>query len=111
MGQNLCSTGGGLEPPTAGFGDRCSTTELGTYAPGRNRTADTTIFSRVLYQLSYLAVEPAVSSYRAYFAEKIPAGVGGAGGRGRETRTGPTGAPNPCGNRRSIAAPGSRTSP
>jgi hypothetical protein len=23
---------------------------------GRNRTADTTIFSRVLYQLSYLAV-------------------------------------------------------
>jgi len=26
-------------------------------------------------------------------------------GRDGETRTGPTGAPNPCGNRRSIAAP------
>src|SRR5690625_2676186 len=37
--------------------------ELRTFASGqgRNRTADTTIFSRVLYQLSYLAVGPAVS--------------------------------------------------
>jgi hypothetical protein len=26
-----------------------------TYGEGQNRTADTTIFSRVLYQLSYLA--------------------------------------------------------
>ena len=27
----------------------------GIYGEGRSRTADTTIFSRVLYQLSYLA--------------------------------------------------------
>jgi hypothetical protein len=27
---------------------------------GRNRTGDTTVFSRVLYQLSYLARRPAV---------------------------------------------------
>src|SRR5688572_26741665 len=38
--------------------------ELRTFASGqgRNRTADTTIFSRVLYQLSYLAVGPVVSN-------------------------------------------------
>ncbi len=29
------------------------------YGEGRNRTGDTTIFSRVLYQLSYLADEAA----------------------------------------------------
>ena len=47
----------GLEPPTAGFGDRCSA-KL-SYAPsygwGRNRTADTRVFSAVLYRLSYPA--------------------------------------------------------
>jgi hypothetical protein len=30
----------------------------GRYGETRTRTGDTTIFSRVLYQLSYLAVEP-----------------------------------------------------
>ena len=57
----------GLEPPTAGFGDRCSA-KL-SYAPsylgpincsasgwGRIRTADTRVFSAVLYQLSYPAL-------------------------------------------------------
>ena len=34
---------------------RPSTTAPSSSGQGRNRTADTTIFSRVLYQLSYLA--------------------------------------------------------
>ena len=41
-------SGGG--PPTKGPCDRVS-----PGGPGRNRTADTVIFSHVLYQLSYLA--------------------------------------------------------
>ena len=39
---------------------------------GRNRTGDTTVFSRVLYRLSYLA-EPTESSGRE--KEDVPAGA------------------------------------
>jgi hypothetical protein len=39
---------------------------------GRNRTGDTTVFSRVLYRLSYLA-EPTESSGRK--KEDVPAGA------------------------------------
>src|SRR5919202_6936459 len=45
----------GLEPATLSLARRCSTTEpLPPGAERQNRTADTAIFSRVLYQLSYL---------------------------------------------------------
>ena len=37
-----------------GFGPAAARTSVGS-GEGRNRTGDTTIFSRVLYQLSYLA--------------------------------------------------------
>lgn len=41
----------GIEPPTRGFGDRCSTTELHPYgAKEWIRTTDTRIFNPVLYQ-------------------------------------------------------------
>ena len=46
----------GFEPSTLGLGSRCSTTELLPHvygASGRTRTADTRIFSPLLYQLSY----------------------------------------------------------
>ena len=40
------------------------------YGEGQNRTGDTTIFSRVLYQLSYLAgalrLDKSESGYRAF---------------------------------------------
>ena len=39
-----------LEPPWLPDGREAS-------GEGRNRTGDTTVFSRVLYQLSYLALE------------------------------------------------------
>src|SRR5437588_10020892 len=45
----------GFEPATLSLARRCSTTEpLPPGAERQNRTADTAIFSRVLYQLSYL---------------------------------------------------------
>src|SRR4051794_5032215 len=41
---------------SAGFRlDRCTDAPFALNGEGQNRTADTTIFSRVLYQLSYLA--------------------------------------------------------
>src|SRR5579875_4037475 len=49
----------GFEPATLSLARRCSTTEpLPPGAERQNRTADTAIFSRVLYQLSYLGVPP-----------------------------------------------------
>ena len=36
---------------------------------GRNRTGDTTIFSRVLYQLSYLARRASLASFEAYHGQ------------------------------------------
>ena len=47
------------------------------HGQGRNRTVDTTIFSRVLYQLSYLAVPGKIPR-----RTKNPRGYGGAGLRG-----------------------------
>jgi hypothetical protein len=51
----------GFEPATLALARRCSTTEplpqtinLHDGAEGQNRTADTGIFSPLLYQLSYL---------------------------------------------------------
>src|SRR5579864_2506772 len=45
----------GFEPATLSLARRCSTTEpLPPGAERQDRTADTAIFSRVLYQLSYL---------------------------------------------------------
>lgn len=41
----------GIEPKCLGHGDGCL-----NGGQGQNRTADTVIFSHVLYQLSYLAV-------------------------------------------------------
>jgi hypothetical protein len=41
---------------------------------GRNRTGDTTVFSRVLYQLSYLAALAQCS--RAGYEEMLAAGAG-----------------------------------
>ena len=38
---------------------------------GRNRTTDTTIFSRVLYQLSYLAYH--LARYLAHYLQPLPA--------------------------------------
>ena len=35
---------------------------------GRNRTGDTTVFSRVLYQLSYLALRPSLASSEFAFS-------------------------------------------
>ena len=40
----------------ASFNDECSDGLKGSLCPGRNRTADTAIFSRMLCQLSYLGV-------------------------------------------------------
>ena len=37
---------------------------------GQNRTGDTTIFSRVLYQLSYLARNAMVAAGRALYADR-----------------------------------------
>jgi hypothetical protein len=57
-----------------------------SYGEGRNRTGDTTVFSRVLYRLSYLA-EPA-EVYRG--APKAPAaatGMTGAAADGHSRRT------------------------
>jgi hypothetical protein len=47
---------------------RCSTVnttaryEVSVYGEGRNRTGDTTVFSRVLYRLSYLAARDSVAA-------------------------------------------------
>ena len=57
----------GFEPTTFSLARRCSTTEplpldrpivLPHGAEGQNRTGDTSIFSAVLYQLSYLGLAP-----------------------------------------------------
>ena len=39
---------------------RCAPNGMDASGEGRNRTGDTTVFSRVLYRLSYLARRPAV---------------------------------------------------
>ena len=74
LGEKKMERLGGFEPPTLSLARRCSTTEpqplvevsAGTLvggAEGQSRTADTGIFSAVLYHLSYLGL-PSYRSWR-----------------------------------------------
>ena len=54
---------------------------------GRNRTTDTTIFSRVLYQLSYLACYLSRHLARYLTRKKNPPGLSAAGGSARGARS------------------------
>ena len=68
----------GLEPPTGGFGDRCSTklsyapviNNYRSYTPGATRTPDTRFRKPLLYPLSYRGLveigglEPPTSAMR-----------------------------------------------
>ena len=54
---------------------------------GRNRTTDTTIFSRVLYQLSYLAYHLAHYLQPLPGPKKNPPGLSAAGGSARGARS------------------------
>ena len=50
------AAGGGRFEPSAAQRKRRGASGRPPHGEGRNRTGDTTVFSRVLYQLSYLAL-------------------------------------------------------
>jgi hypothetical protein len=72
----------GLRPGAREVDSRRSGVKASPSGQGQNRTADTMIFSHVLYQLSYLAGPPAYGRPRVPVpANKNPRGSSGAGGR------------------------------
>ena len=59
----------------ADIGDPDGGTERGRHGQGRDRTADTRIFSPLLYQLSYLAQGRAIYRYPRPAANSQPRGI------------------------------------